>query len=84
MAIKGSGSVGRSYDRARTKAGEATAARDLFRTEAKEPRQKITLDISATTYRTLKVHAAQEGTTMRDLVSRYVRAGLDADGVQGR
>lgn len=83
MAIKKSASAARSYDRARTRASDG--ARSLFRDgteDRKAPAQKITLELDADLYRALKVHAAQHDTTMRALVDRYVRDGLDADGVQ--
>lgn len=47
----------------------------------KQPTTKTTLDLETTLFKALKLHAVTEGTSMRDLVDEYVRAGLEGDGV---
>lgn len=47
----------------------------------KQPTTKTTLDMETELFRTLKLHAVAEGTSMRDLVDQYIRAGLESDGI---
>lgn len=49
--------------------------------ESSGPTKKATYNLPADLHRTLHVHAASTGTPMRDLVVRYIEAGLKADGV---
>lgn len=47
----------------------------------KQPTTKTTLDLETELFKALKLHAVTEGTSMRDLVDQYIRAGLASDGV---
>lgn len=49
--------------------------------ERKRPTTKTTLEIDTELFKALKLHAVTEDVFMRDLVDRYVRAGLESDGV---
>lgn len=57
---------------------------DTFRTgeEPAEPLKKATYELPVSLHRDLNLHAVQQGTNMRDLVIRYIEAGLKTDGAQ--
>lgn len=57
----------------------AASTADTFRQPAKETR-KTTLDFDIEIFRALKLYAAHEDTTIRELVNKYCRAGLTEDG----
>jgi len=44
---------------------------------AREGINRLTLDLPANLHRDLKVKAAQEGVSMRDLVEQWIRANLE-------
>lgn len=46
------------------------------------PTKKATYELPVELHRALRVHSAASDETMRDLVVRYVKAGLETDGVR--
>lgn len=59
---------------------EGGVAATFRKPETAGPTKKATYNLPADLHRTLHVHAASTGTPMRDLVVRYIEAGLRADG----
>jgi len=47
-------------------------------TEPEEPLKRLTLDLPESLHRNLKLKAVEEGSTMRDLVTLWVREKIDA------
>lgn len=84
MAIKknkpSAAGLGRSLDRAATRPAGGSGTAATFRAEA-PPRRKTTLEFDAEVFRALKRHGAEHDLTIRELVDRYCRAGLEADGI---
>lgn len=52
------------------------------KSETKGPTKKATYDLPVDLHRTLHLHAVSSGVPMRELVVRYLHAGLSADGVE--
>lgn len=63
---------------------QSTSVAQTFRTgeESAEQLKKATYELPVSLHRDLHLYAVQQGTPMRDLVIRYIEAGLKADGAQ--
>jgi hypothetical protein len=46
--------------------------------EADEPMKRLTLDLPESLHKTLKLKAVEEGSTIRDLVTMWIREKIDA------
>ena len=86
MAIKkkvtGGDRAAKSFSRGMVVRGDAVGIEATFRSD-EEPRrevQKTTIDFDKELYRALKLHSVMTGSSIRDLVHDYVRAGLDEAG----
>lgn len=49
--------------------------------EVEGPTKKATYELPLDLHKALRLHAATSDETMRDLVVRYIHAGLEADGL---